>query len=63
MGKMFWCLLFGRKKLYKVVYEKIETYSTIIEAKNEFQAIRKFHRMMKFGITPSIISIEEYWVR
>lgn len=60
---MFWDLLFGKKRMYKIVYTRLNTYTTIIEARNEFQAIKKFHRMTRdSGITPSIISFEEYWV-
>jgi hypothetical protein len=35
----------------------------IVEARNEYQALRKFYRKTKYGIEPSIISIEEYKVR
>jgi hypothetical protein len=44
------------------VYEKIARYTTIIEARDEYHALRKFHRKMEYGIEPSIISIEEYWI-
>lgn len=58
---MFWNKYFGRKRMYKVVYRMLNTYTTIVEARNEFQAIRKFHKMTRdSGITPSIISFEEY---
>ena len=55
--------MFGKKKLYKIVYEKICKYTMIIEARNEYQALRKFYRKNKFGIEPSIISFEEYKLR
>ncbi len=51
--------MFKKKKLYKIVYRVLNTYTTIIEAKDEFQEIRKFHRMTRDGYTPSIISFEE----
>ena len=52
--------MFVKKKLYKIVYEKICKYTMIIEARNEYQALRKFYRKMKYGVEPSIISFEEY---
>ena len=53
--------MFGRKKkMYKIVYELLNRYTTIIEAKDEFQALRKFHKQTKYGIPPTIISFEEY---
>ena len=55
--------MFGKKKLYKIVYEKAYEYTMIIEAKNEYQALRKFYKRTKFGIEPSIISFEEYKLR
>lgn len=54
--------MFKKKKLYKIVYEKLATYTTIISAKNEHQAIKKFHKMTKYGFTPTILSFEEYKV-
>ena len=60
---MFWKMFFERKKMYKIVYRQLAEYTTIIEARNEFQAIRKFHRMHEYsGITPSIVSFERYWI-
>jgi hypothetical protein len=59
---MFWKYIFKRKRLFKIVYEKIGRYTTIIEARDEYHALRKFHRKMEYGIEPSIISIEEYWI-
>ena len=52
--------MFGKKKLYKIVYERLTIYTMIIEARNEYQALRKFYRKTKFVIEPSIISFEEY---
>jgi len=57
---MFIRLFLKRKKMYKIVYRQLNTYTTIIEARDEFQALKKFHRMTQYGITPSIISFEEY---
>ena len=48
------------KKLYKIVYKRLNSYTMIIEARNECQALRKFYRKTKYGIEPSIISFEEY---
>ena len=55
--------MFGKKRLYKIVYERLCKYTMLIEAKDEFQAVRKFYKKTKYGIEPSIISIEEYKVR
>lgn len=57
---MFIRLFLKRKKMYKIVYQQLNTYTTIIEARDEFQALKKFRRMTQYGITPSIISFEEY---
>lgn len=57
---MFLRLFFKKKKLYKIVYRQLNTYTTIIEARDECQALKKFRRMTQYGITPSIISFEEY---
>lgn len=52
--------MFKKKKLYKIVYELFCTYTTIIEAKDEFQAIKKFKKeVANSGVRPSIISFEE----
>ena len=63
--------MFKKPKLYKIVYKiydegimyasQSSNYTTIFKAKNEFQAIDKFHEMVKnkSGV-PSIISIQEY---
>jgi hypothetical protein len=49
-----------KKKMYKITYQLYTTYTTLIEAKDEFQALKKFKREVKYsGITPSIISFEE----
>lgn len=52
--------MFSKKRLYRIVYERTAKYTMIIEARNEFQALRKFYRKTKYGIEPSIISFEEY---
>lgn len=54
--------MFKKKKLYKIVYKLLATYTTIISAKDEHQAIEKFHKMTKHGIDPTILSFEEYKV-
>jgi hypothetical protein len=51
--------MFKKKKLYKIVYRILAEHSAIIEAKDEFQAIRKFNRKMD-GIVHEIVSFEEY---
>lgn len=53
--------MFKKKKLYKIVYEMVYKYNIIVEAKNEFQAIRKFKKEMGNRLY-SIISFEEYKV-
>ena len=52
--------MFVKKKLYKIVYKRLSSYTMIIEARNECQALKKFYRKTKYGIEPSIISFEEY---
>lgn len=53
--------MFKKKKLYKIVYRLYTTYITIVEAKDEYQALRKFKKEVRYsGITPTIISFEEY---
>ena len=52
--------MFVKKKLYKIVYKRLSSYTMIIEARNEYQALKKFYRKMKYGVEPSIISFEEY---
>lgn len=55
--------MFQNKKLYKITYQLMATYTTIIEAKNEGQALKKFKKEVKWsGVRPSIISFEEYRV-
>ena len=51
--------MFKKKKLYKIVYTMLCEYTVIIEAKDEFQAMRKFSRKMG-DMMYSIISFEEY---
>lgn len=51
--------MFGKKKLYKIVWHSLCDYTTIIAAKNEAQALKKFYN--EYGrLIPSIISFEEY---
>lgn len=53
--------MFRRKKLYKFVYEKFQRHTTIIEAKDEYQALKKFKKEVKcFDAHITIISFEEY---
>jgi hypothetical protein len=55
--------MFRKKKLYKIVYELFSRYTTIIDAKDEYQALKKFKREVKnAGIRPTIISFEEIQV-
>ena len=51
--------MFKKKKLYKIVYTMLCEYTVIVEAKDEFQAMRKFSRKMGDSLY-SIISFEEY---
>lgn len=51
--------MFKKKKLYKIVYRMLVEHSTIIEAKDEFQAIKKFNKKM-VGLIHEIVSFEEY---
>ena len=52
--------MFKKKKLYKIVYELLNRYTTIIDAKDEYQALKKFKKEVKdAGIRPTIISFEE----
>ena len=52
--------MFKKKKLYKIVYRQILTYTVIISAKDEHHAINKFHKMTKNEMKPTILSFEEY---
>jgi hypothetical protein len=53
--------MFKKKKLYKIVYELYIRYTTIIEARDEYQALKKFKKEVRnSGIRPTIISFEEY---
>ena len=55
--------MFRQKKLYRIVYELCARYTTIVEAKDEYQALKKFKREVGgVGIRPTIISFEEYKV-
>lgn len=50
-----------KKKLYKVIYQELAlTHETIVAAKDEFKALKKFNRKYSTCILTSIISIGEY---
>ena len=51
--------MFGKKKLYKIKYEWISIDTAIIEAKDKYQALKKFKK--EFFVPPEIISIEEVY--
>ena len=52
---------FKKKKLYEIVYKLYTTNTMLIEAKDEFQALKKFDKKIiaKYGIFPTVISLEE----
>jgi hypothetical protein len=52
--------MFKKKKLYKIVYQLLNTYTAIIDAKDVGQATKKLHKMHRYGYQPKIISIEVY---
>lgn len=53
--------MFKKKKLYKVVYRLYTPYTTIVAAKDEVKALKKFKKEVpNNGIRPTIISFEEY---
>lgn len=56
--------MFGRKKLYKFVYGYYIEHTTIISAKDEHQAIKRFKKEMNrmYFAMPSIVSVEEIQV-
>lgn len=55
--------MFKKKKLYKIKYQLMSTYTTIIAARDEFQALKRFKREVKnAGVRPTIISFEEIQV-
>ena len=57
--------MFRKKKLYEIIYKThFLEYTTIIDAKNEIQAFRKFKREMKRNNNEvcRIISFKEYSV-
>ena len=55
--------MFKKKKLYRIKYRLYATYVTIIEAKDDFQALKRFKReVKKTGIMPMIISFEEVFI-
>lgn len=51
--------MFRKKKLYKIVYQKVATYTVIIDARDECHAIKQFRNMMDDTLY-SIVSFEEY---
>ena len=53
--------MFRPKRLYKFVYEYYTKHTTIISAKDEYQALKKFKREMNrmFFVMPSIVSMGE----
>lgn len=51
--------MFRKKKLYKIVYQKMATYTVIVDARDEYHAIKQFRNMMGDDLY-SIISFEEY---
>ena len=51
--------MFGKKKLYEIVWRSLAQYTDIIAAKNEAQALKKFYRKHS-GLIPSIISFREF---
>ena len=53
--------MFKNKKLYRIRYEWISIDTIIIEAKDKYQALKKFKKEMKsmFFAPPTIISLEE----
>jgi hypothetical protein len=51
--------MFGKKKLYKIKYKWISIDTTIIEAKDKYQALKKLKK--EFFVLPDIISIEEVY--
>ena len=51
--------MFGKKKMYEIVWESCLRYTDIISAKNEDQALKIFYK--RHGcLIPSIISFREY---
>lgn len=52
--------MFKKKKLYKVTFRLLSTHTTIVDAKDECQAVSKVHRRNKTGVLCEIISVEEY---
>ena len=39
--------MFGKKRLYKIVYERLCKHTMLIDAKDEVQAVRKFYKKTK----------------
>ena len=51
--------MFGKEKLYEIVWKSLNMHTDIIAAKNEAQALKKFYK--EHGcLLPSIISFKEY---
>lgn len=53
--------MFGKKKLYKIVYQTFANYVTVIAAKDVSQALNKFRKkaQKEWFIVPDVISIQE----
>lgn len=52
-----------KKKLYRITYQRLATYTTIIEAKDEVRALKKLRKQFsKYALIPQVLSIEEYKV-
>lgn len=51
--------MFRKEKLYEIVWKSLVIYTTLVAAKNEVQAIKKFYREHAI-LVPSIISFKEY---
>ena len=53
--------MFGKRKLYKIIYQTFANYVTVITAKDASQALKKFRKNAKkeWFIVPDIISIQE----
>lgn len=51
--------MFGKEKLYEIVWKCLVTHTTIVAAKNEVQAMKKFYKE-NGCLMPDIISFKEY---
>lgn len=52
-------IMFGKKKLYEIVWSSLVKRTTIIAARNETQALKKFYKKYDCHV-PTIISFREY---